>query len=415
VAARKRANPSGGVGNDDDDSGAVARLERQVRELEARNEALERGAVASARMQQLADDAHAAQRAVRQLEAELDKTRRLLETKMEEVSAGLEMRKRYEASVKQVHALSEKAAEYEAMAHECAEWRKAVACSTPMQGARVVADLQRTAGVLKIRLGEAEAAVVLAQSQREQAQAHADELQAALQSAHEDKASLTAQLQTSERKTAQAAAERDAAERVMALGDAPGGVDERVAQLASALESARNEAKALKAALERSENAAPPQPPTTASAPAASRILHVKPSARADRPKPVASATQEMAATPFAASALDDHMRSQRLKEVFQRQMQSYKDLVYVLTGFKIDMTPEAIPKVRVRCMYAESPNDFLSFTFVPDTSALEMLSTEYTKTLDEHVMAYLRRCDSMPAFMASLCLSLFERQTMRG
>ena len=40
------------------------------------------------------------------------------------------------------------------------------------------------------------------------------------------------------------------------------------------------------------------------------------------------------------------------------------------------------------------------------------MLETAFCKRLDDDMFAYLTRCNSVPAFLASLTLDLFERQT---
>ena len=173
--------------------------------------------------------------------------------------------------------------------------------------------------------------------------------------------------------------------------------------------------------------------------PSTTRVLHVKPSARLDgRASAAPTATATMTSTtamqtPMAAprsdgaggtggapntlstttAAMDADKRRERLKELFQRQILLFKEAVYLLLGYKIDMTPDPQPQIRVRSMFAESPEHALLFRFDPDTSRLELLENDYTKSLSPNVFAYLTQCGSVPAFLSTLTLDLFERSTV--
>jgi hypothetical protein len=45
----------------------------------------------------------------------------------------------------------------------------------------------------------------------------------------------------------------------------------------------------------------------------------------------------------------------------------------------------------------------------------LHLIVTDFTKTLDTRITAYLTRFHSFPAFLANVTLDLFERQTFLG
>ncbi len=53
-------------------------------------------------------------------------------------------------------------------------------------------------------------------------------------------------------------------------------------------------------------------------------------------------------------------LRNQRLKEVFQRKIQEFRTVCYVLTGYQIDITTEN--QYRLTSVYAEHMDDSLLF-----------------------------------------------------
>eukprot|EP00934_Nitzschia_sp_Nitz4_P005433 Nitzschia sp. Nitz4//scaffold61_size107673//84740//86752//NITZ4_004250-RA/size107673-processed-gene-0.197-mRNA-1//-1//CDS//3329555755//5423//frame0 len=114
---------------------------------------------------------------------------------------------------------------------------------------------------------------------------------------------------------------------------------------------------------------------------------------------------------------VDPNKLHQRLKESFKEQIARFREGVYLLTGFKIDMIPDGEqPKFKVRSMFAEQEQDHLLFQWPTGTpvESLDLLDTELAKWLTTTPSyAYIQRFHSMPAFLASTQLSLFEKQTM--
>ena len=53
-------------------------------------------------------------------------------------------------------------------------------------------------------------------------------------------------------------------------------------------------------------------------------------------------------------------LRNQRLKEVFQRKIQEFRTVCYVLTGYQMDITTEN--QYRLTSVYAEHMDDSLLF-----------------------------------------------------
>uniref|UniRef100_A0A5F8ABG1 Mitotic spindle assembly checkpoint protein MAD1 n=1 Tax=Macaca mulatta TaxID=9544 RepID=A0A5F8ABG1_MACMU len=105
-------------------------------------------------------------------------------------------------------------------------------------------------------------------------------------------------------------------------------------------------------------------------------------------------------------------LKNQRLKEVFQTKIQEFRKACYTLTGYQIDITTEN--QYRLTSLYAEHPGDCLIFKATsPSGSKMQLLETEFSHTVGELIEVHLRHQDSIPAFLSSLTLELFSRQTV--
>ena len=121
-------------------------------------------------------------------------------------------------------------------------------------------------------------------------------------------------------------------------------------------------------------------------------------------------------------SDVDAQKLHTRLKENFQEQIWMFREAVYLITGFKIDMIssePPEMPSFKVRFMYAGRENDYLMFKW-PDVKRsttikmLDLLSTEFANELAEtEEFQYVTKFNSIPGFLASLTMRLFEDSTI--
>ncbi|GMH83700.1 hypothetical protein TrST_g5864 [Triparma strigata] len=119
-----------------------------------------------------------------------------------------------------------------------------------------------------------------------------------------------------------------------------------------------------------------------------------------------------------SASAVDLEKKYNRLREAFSKQTALYRECVYQLTGFKIDLGNQVKPTVKVRSMYAEKEEDCLNFKQNDAGNGLDLLTSEFAQTVkdsDPAAMQYLTSCKSVPAFLSHITLSLFEQQTYMG
>ena len=118
-----------------------------------------------------------------------------------------------------------------------------------------------------------------------------------------------------------------------------------------------------------------------------------------------------------AGTDVDPNKLHQRLKQSFKEQIGRFREGVYLMTGFKIDMIPDDDrPRFKVRSLFAEHEKDHLMFKWPEgnDVQSLDMMATEHAKILTTTPSyEYVTKFHSIPAFLASVQLSLFEKQTI--
>ena len=132
---------------------------------------------------------------------------------------------------------------------------------------------------------------------------------------------------------------------------------------------------------------------------------------------PAASILTPATSTPNVI-APDSSKLNQRLKEMFRERITCFREAVYLLTGYKIDLfspdgTANSYPRLKLRSMYAEDPEDAILFQWRGDS--LELMETPFAKNIDPRLLSILRGTNSVPAFLANTTLDLFERQTFLG
>ncbi|EGG14791.1 mitotic spindle assembly checkpoint protein 1 [Cavenderia fasciculata] len=114
----------------------------------------------------------------------------------------------------------------------------------------------------------------------------------------------------------------------------------------------------------------------------------------------------------------ENDKKMDRLKQVFKLKIHEFREAVYALFGFKIDMDTNNLYKLQ--SMYAEKESDFLIFQRAQSSSLsndkkvgrMELMETEFTNTLDKEVRAYLFKCKCIPAFLSQITIDLFSKQT---
>ncbi|CAG8728383.1 11032_t:CDS:2, partial [Dentiscutata erythropus] len=105
--------------------------------------------------------------------------------------------------------------------------------------------------------------------------------------------------------------------------------------------------------------------------------------------------------------------RISRLKEVWKTKAQEYREAVYSLLGYKFDFLENG--RVRLTSMYSEQ--DDQSFVFTSDdndcgTMQLVGGNSEFIKSLDDLIKFWVVERSSIPCFLSSLTMKLFEKTT---
>ncbi|CAH0724385.1 unnamed protein product, partial [Brenthis ino] len=106
----------------------------------------------------------------------------------------------------------------------------------------------------------------------------------------------------------------------------------------------------------------------------------------------------------------NSRIKLQRMKEEFTSSAQEYRDVCYMLLGYKIDRTGHK--NYRISNMYAESSDEYLTFTLCDE--GIEMVHTDYSASLGELVELHLHHHHSIPVFLSALTMELFTRTTMQ-
>eukprot|EP00797_Seminavis_robusta_P028941 Sro572_g168820.3 (354) ;mRNA; r:36501-37562 len=215
-----------------------------------------------------------------------------------------------------------------------------------------------------------------------------------------------------------------------------GRVKEKYGKLREALELAKQAAQQADQRAVRAEELAG----KGAFHPDHTRVLHLTQNPRtATLQKQNAALKQQLAqalnkdsnnvpSTSTTTSNIDPDKLHQRLKQQFRDQIALFREGVHLITGYKIDMIPDTQKHTfRIRSMFAAHKTDELLFDWPKqqdDTThnktapvpALHLMANDYAKQLArEPSYEYIAKYGSMPAFVASVQLSEFEKQTLMG
>lgn len=106
----------------------------------------------------------------------------------------------------------------------------------------------------------------------------------------------------------------------------------------------------------------------------------------------------------------NSRIKLKRMKEEFTSSAQEYRDVCYMLLGYKIDRTGHK--NYRISNMYAESSEEYLTFTLCDD--GIEMVHTDYSETLGDLLDLHLHQHQSIPLFLSALTMELFTKTTIQ-
>lgn len=99
--------------------------------------------------------------------------------------------------------------------------------------------------------------------------------------------------------------------------------------------------------------------------------------------------------------------KNRRLVDAFRRTSHDFRHGCYALTGYRIDVLSQG--HYKLTHMYADSPDDHLLFQNAEQK--MNVLETDYLRSLEGLASTYLEKYDSIPAFLSALTLQLFRQQ----
>lgn len=132
-----------------------------------------------------------------------------------------------------------------------------------------------------------------------------------------------------------------------------------------------------------------------------------------------ASKLNETATTPQEVQELKEQIRGHEtqtyhLKERFKSSMVEFRNVIYLLLGYKIDKTStsSSTSLYKLTSIYAERPEDQLCFQLDSD-GALNLLENQFSATLEAMINLHLRHQKSIPVFLSALTMDLFQNSTI--
>ncbi|ELU09245.1 hypothetical protein CAPTEDRAFT_223777 [Capitella teleta] len=103
-------------------------------------------------------------------------------------------------------------------------------------------------------------------------------------------------------------------------------------------------------------------------------------------------------------------LKNQRLGEAFKSTTKEFRSIVYKLLGYRVTITGNQ--RYEFMSMYAETPKDILCFT-TASNGDVQILANDYSLSFGENCEHYLQTGNSIPAFLSSITLDLFSKQTI--
>ncbi|XP_037034864.1 mitotic spindle assembly checkpoint protein MAD1 isoform X2 [Bradysia coprophila] len=104
--------------------------------------------------------------------------------------------------------------------------------------------------------------------------------------------------------------------------------------------------------------------------------------------------------------------QKQHITDSYRTNINEFRDACYLLFGFKVDKQHGNI--YRLSSMYAESPDEYLTFK-MSDDSDISLMESVYSNSISDFIEKTLIGPNSIPVFLSSLTIDLFNRTTMIG
>ncbi|XP_039284476.1 mitotic spindle assembly checkpoint protein MAD1 [Nilaparvata lugens] len=102
--------------------------------------------------------------------------------------------------------------------------------------------------------------------------------------------------------------------------------------------------------------------------------------------------------------------QNQKLCEMFKMTGQEFRDAINMLLGYKVDALANKM--YRLTNVYSDAPDQHLLFK-LSQSGDMELLETPFSNTLGDLIDQHLYQENSIPTFLSSITLLLFQRHTL--
>lgn len=414
---------------DEENEQQVSDLKRKIELLKAENKALQTGAAVTERFEEMRGQLLQGEKRERLLKEEIEVLTQDRKRRIELSSQVDELKGKISTLEKELDRQFTENAQIQSLRDENERWVRlfnatSVAVNTPADAALYLSSQSRSLLDIQHSYLELKKEHESLRRQYVDAQSRISELETTIETSNKREEELKQKCVSLERKCEDLNQSRVAAERVLSSIDssaAPASSTDQVKILGSSLEEVRKENSELRIHLQRLEKENERLTKSVGQGafdPSTTKVLHMKPAFRSDLHQQNKSSSGEGSVPDYSVSTRpgeDAETARKRLKEQFKHHVLMYKEAVYLLFGWKVEMTTDAMPLLRLRSRFAEKQDDALLFRFNPKDSLLELIDTDFGRTLlnTPTYLTYLVNADSIPAFLSSLQLDLFGQQTL--
>lgn len=103
-------------------------------------------------------------------------------------------------------------------------------------------------------------------------------------------------------------------------------------------------------------------------------------------------------------------IQNKQLKEYFKSNYQEFRNVIYMLLGYKVDKNYNS--QYKITSMYAEREDDALCFQLNSE-GTMNLLENDFSAGLKDMIDLHLRHQNSIPVFLSTLTMDLFSSRTM--
>lgn len=100
-----------------------------------------------------------------------------------------------------------------------------------------------------------------------------------------------------------------------------------------------------------------------------------------------------------------------RLMEIFKQKIKQFREVVFTLLGYQIDMQSDG--SIKLRSLYAFHEDDWIEFRRDDLTKGMKLMESSFLIQYSEELERFVRKGNSIPAFLSSVTNSLWDKSTM--